>query len=151
MEKAKRLAIIAKILNDSLVGDQETLRKILRKRGIKVSQASLSRDLKDLGAQRSRTSQGVFAYRLPDEKPSATSASVFRRRFCTSVTGVRRAEFIVLLFTPPGEAQLVGRLLDTTILDGLAGTVAGDDTVLCIADNTSSASALEKKFKEMTR
>lgn len=86
---------------------------------------------------------------MPAERPPATSKEAFRLRFRTSVTGVRRVEFIVLVFTPPGEAQLIGRLLDSTTLPGLAGTLAGDDTVICIAGSASKARALETRFKKM--
>ena len=139
MSKHMRLTAVSKILREQLVGDQQTLREILNRRGISVSQSSLSRDLKELGVQRVRTAEGLFAYALPTERPVATSAEVFRRRFHTSVTGVRRTSFVVLVFTPPGEAQLIGRLVDTAALPGLSGTVAGDDTVLCVAEDESSA------------
>ena len=149
MEKSSRLRLVASILEDQPVGDQQTLRDLLHRRGTEVSQSSLSRDLKELGVSRERTPEGLFAYVLPDEKPVATSEEVFRRRFRTSVTGVRRAAFVVLVFSPPGEAQMVGRLLDTTRLPGVAGTVAGDDTVICIAEDEPSARALERRLQEM--
>ena len=79
----------------------------------------------------------------------ATSEETFRLRFRTSVTGVRRVEFVVLVFTPPGEAQLIGRLLDSASLDGLAGTLAGDDTVICVAGSASEARALESRLTQM--
>jgi transcriptional regulator of arginine metabolism len=149
VDKSSRLKVVARVLEDQLVGDQQTLREVLARRGIVVSQSSLSRDLRELGVQRVRTADGVFAYTLPAERPAATSMEVFRRRFSTSVTGVRRTSFVLLVFTPPGEAQLVGRLLDTTTLPGLLGTVAGDDTVICITDTDSSARALENRLSDM--
>ena len=149
MSRSSRLRLVTSILEEQMVGDQPTLRELLSRRGIEVSQSSLSRDLKELGVSRERTPEGIFAYVLPDEKPSATSEEVFRRRFQMSVTGVRRADFVLLVFSPPGEAQLVGRLLDGTRLPGLVGTVAGDDTVICIAEDESSAKGIEKRFREM--
>ncbi|MCU0722405.1 MAG: hypothetical protein MUC63_02105, partial [Planctomycetes bacterium] len=111
MERGQRLSAIAGILATESVGDQEALRRRLKGAGVRVSQASLSRDLQALGAQRMRRVDGTFAYALPRPRPSATSAEAFRQRFATSVTGVRRAAFVLLLFTPPGEAQLAGRLV----------------------------------------
>jgi transcriptional regulator of arginine metabolism len=125
------------------------LQELLFRRGVEVSQSSLSRDLKELGVSRERTPDGIFAYVLPESRPAATSEEVFRRRFRTSVTGVRRAAFVLLVFSPPGEAQMVGRLLDTTRLPGLMGTVAGDDTVICIAEDEKHARALERRFQEL--
>jgi transcriptional regulator of arginine metabolism len=65
------------------------------------------------------------------------------------VIGVQRAAFVVLVFSSPGEAQMVGRLLDNTSLPGVAGTVAGDDTAICIAEDESTAKTLEKRFQAM--
>ena len=149
MDKSSRLRLVTSILGEQLVGDQPTLRELLLRRGVEVSQSSLSRDLKELGVSRERTLEGIFAYVLPAEKPAATSEEAFRRRFRTSVIGVRRAAFVLLVFSPPGEAQLVGRLLDNTSLPGLAGTVAGDDTVICIAEDESSARTIERQLQKM--
>jgi transcriptional regulator of arginine metabolism len=151
VEKKMRLAALRKILERASIGDQGTLAKRLSRAGIRISQASLSRDLRELGAQRLRRGDGTYAYVLPEDPPAATTASVFEKRFATSATGVRRAGFVVLVFTPPGEANLVGRLLDTAQLPGLLGNVAGDDTILCIAENERAAKRLEKKFKENLR
>jgi transcriptional regulator of arginine metabolism len=149
MEREQRLAAIAGILAAEAVGDQHALRRRLARAGARVSQASLSRDLQALGALRTRRADGTFAYALARPRPSATSAEAFRQRFATSVTGVRRAAFVLLLFTPPGEASFAARLLDEARLPGLLGTVAGDDTILAVAEDEKAAKALEKKFQEM--
>lgn len=149
MSKQARLDAIFEILGNQPVDGQEKLRALLANRGYSVSQSSLSRDLKDLGVQRQRTAEGLFAYVVPAEKPPATSEGNFRLRFRTSVTGIRRVEFVVLVFTPPGEAQLVGRLLDAASFDGLAGTLAGDDTVICIAASSSKARSLTTRLTKM--
>jgi transcriptional regulator of arginine metabolism len=129
------------------VDGQQKLQALLAESGFPVSQSTLSRDLKELGVQRRRTTEGLFAYVVPEQRPPATSEETFRLRFRTSVTGIRRVEFVVLVFTPPGEAQLVGRLLDSASLPGLAGTLAGDDTVICVAGSGSSARSLETRLK----
>lgn len=149
MNKKQRLGLISRILASQKISDQEKLKGRLAKAGLAISQSSLSRDLKALGVQRARLADGSFAYTLPDAPPAASSEEIFKRRFATSVTGVRRSNVIVLVSTPPGEAQLVGRLLDEVPPAGLLGTVAGDDTVLCVARSPKSAIALEKKFKEL--
>jgi len=141
--------LITKILHQKTVSNQNTLQAALKKSGVDTSQASLSRDLKELGVHRVRATDGRFYYSLPAEKPSATSEEIFRRRFSTSAIGVRRAQVIVIVLTPPGEAQLVGRLLDQNSPPELLGTLAGDDTILCVAKNETSAKKLEKKFKEI--
>jgi transcriptional regulator of arginine metabolism len=149
MSRDARLAAVIDILGRQPVTGQRQLRDLLEERGFAVSQSSLSRDLKEIGVQRRRTAEGLFAYVLPAERPPATSEETFRLRFRTSVTGIRRVEFTMLVFTPPGEAQLVGRLLDSAGVPGLAGTLAGDDTVLCIAASAADAEALEARFTNL--
>lgn len=149
MSKRDRISAIVDILGHQPVDGQEKLQALLADDGFPVSQSTLSRDLKDLGVLRQRTTDGRFAYVVPAEKPPATSEDTFRLRFRTSVTGIRRVEFVVLVVTPPGEAQLVGRLLDSASLPGLAGTVAGDDTVICIAESASKARSLEARMTAM--
>lgn len=149
MSKQERLSAIIDILAHQPVDGQHKLQELLADDGFPVSQSTLSRDLKDLGVQRQRTTDGLFAYVVPAEKPPATSEETFRLRFRTSVTGIRRVEFVILVMTPPGEAQLVGRLLDSASLPGLVGTVAGDDTVICIAGSESNARSLESRMTAM--
>ena len=151
MDQASRLELVAETLRAGSFGSQQNLWSALRRRGLPISTSTLSRDLKQLGVRRIRTADGVFAYRMPEARPVATSAASYRRRFNTSVTGIRRSGFVVLVFTPPGEAQLVGRLLDAAALPGLLGTVAGDDTVIGIAEDVASARQLEAQFQEMLR
>jgi transcriptional regulator of arginine metabolism len=151
MNSSKRLRTIRKILARENVASQNGLAKTLKAAGFRVSQSSLSRDLKKLGVQKVRMPDGTFTYSLPSEKPAATSSEAFRKRFSGSVTGVRRSGFVVLLFTPPGEAQLVGRLLDQLNPKGLVGNVSGDDTIICIAENNTKAKTLEKDFRKMLR
>jgi transcriptional regulator of arginine metabolism len=149
MHRRARLQLITALLSEQKVADQEALRDLLADRDVEVSQSSLSRDLRALGAVRVRTADGLFAYRLPAEPPAATSDAAFRSRFATSVTGVRRSGFVVLVLTPPGEAQLVGRLLDHVAPEGLLGTVAGDDTVILIAEDPPAAERLEGQLNSL--
>jgi transcriptional regulator of arginine metabolism len=149
MQRRSRLQLIAEILDEEVVNDQESLRLRLHRQGVEVSQSSLSRDLKILGVQRVRMADGAWAYWMPPDRPAATSEKAFRARFAASVTAVKRSGFVVLIMTPPGEAQLVGRLLDQTRNPGLLGTVAGDDTVILIAEDESAAEILERHFTEL--
>ncbi len=149
MGRKKRLSLIAGLISKGAVKGQEELASALLRRGLRVSQASLSRDLKALGASKARGADGSLVYALPEARPVAAASGHFEKRFSTSATGVRRSGFVVLVFTPPGEAPLVGRLLDGADLPGLLGTVAGDDTIVCVCDMPGSAMKLEKKLKEL--
>ncbi len=149
MVRQNRLQKIAKILAGGNVADQADLQARLKRARVAVSQASLSRDLQALGAQRVRMADGAYHYVMPEAPPLATSPGDMRRRFAESVTDVRRCQFMVLVFTPPGEAPRVGKLLDGANIPQLVGTVAGDDTVQCIAEDTRKAKSLESLLMEM--
>jgi transcriptional regulator of arginine metabolism len=148
-KKKNRLAVIEKILTKEKVQSQESLKARLVEAGFAVSQSSLSRYLRELGAMRFRRPDDSYAYTIPETKPAASSAAVFERRFASAVTGMRRSGFVVLVFTSPGEAQIVGILLDKLAPAGLLGNVAGDDTIICITKDARSAKALEKKLKKI--
>lgn len=151
MDRRKRLSMVAALISSARIAGQEELAAALLRKGLAVSQASLSRDLRDLGAVKVRAADGSLVYALPDERPAAPTAEHFERRFAASATGVRRSGFAVLVFTPPGEAQLAGRLLDQAGLPGLLGNVAGDDTIVCVCDGAGSARKLEKRLSEIIK
>ena len=146
-----RLALISDLLGRHTVGRQSELQRLLAGSGVEVSRSTLSRDLGRLGAHRVRAADGSMAYVLPAAPPSATSERSFSARLASSVTAVRRSGFVLLVLTPPGEAQLVGRLLDQAALPGLLGTVAGDDTVIAIAADAKAAGRLQDRLQDMIR
>lgn len=150
-DRRRRLQLIGSLIGDRAVGRQSELREILAEHGYEVSRSTLSRDLERLGAHRVRTAGGALAYVLPTEPPPATSERSFRARFASSVVAVRRSGFVLLLLTPPGEAQLVGRLLDRAALPGLLGTVAGDDTVIAISADAKAARRLHDRLDGLLR
>lgn len=150
-KRDERLEVIKKILAENRVRDQQHLADLLfAQTGLNVSQSSLSRDLKALGAARTISTDGSLYYTLPESPPISTTAESFRRRFATSVTGIRRSEFLVLIYTGPGEASLIARLLDRSAHEGLLATVAGDDTIICVTLDTATARKLEAELKGLT-
>jgi transcriptional regulator of arginine metabolism len=147
--RRRRLEQIARLLEARPVERQTELRELLAERGLVVSRATLSRDLQRLGAHRVRTAGGGMMYVVPAEPPLATSERGMKSRFAASVTAVRRSGFVLVVLTPPGEAQLVGRLLDGAALPGVLGTVAGDDTVIVVAADEGAARQLEERLQGM--
>lgn len=144
MGKNSRINTIAEIINTQDVADQTALQKHLASLGIKVSQSSLSRDLKTLRVQKMRGKAGQWKYALPQDKDSSSSDKDFRRRISDSVFKIHRSGVMVVLHTPPGEAQSIGRLLDRANIKGLLGTVAGDDTIIAVAASDEMASRIFK-------
>lgn len=134
MGKAQRQHRIAKLLTDHQVANQIALVELLADSGVDVNQATVSRDLEELGAIKVRVPGGETAYAIP-EMPTQQFAPEdhLRRVFGDWVVELDRSGDLVVLRTPPGSAHVVGSALDRSGLPDVVGTVAGDDTVLVIA------------------
>ena len=125
--KAQRQRMIADWLRSGRVGSQEELVARLSLAGVAATQATVSRDLDELGAVRVRRDGAMF-YRLPEQLESG-DAGRLDQLLADWVTDIVEAGHLVVLKTPPGSANLVANALDAAALDGVAGTIAGDDTI----------------------
>ena len=115
--------------------NQSQLVELLAADGVTVNQATVSRDLEDLGAIKVRVPGGDPVYAIPElPKEHATPYDHLRRVLGDWVVEVERSGDLVVLRTPPGSAHVVGSALDRNGLDSVIGTVAGDDTLLVIAE-----------------
>ena len=134
MSKAQRQHRIAKLLEDRAITNQGQLVELLGADGIKVNQATVSRDLEEMGAIKVRVPGGETAYAIP-ELPSQQVApeDTLRRVLGEWVVEVERSGDLVMLRTPPGSAHVVASALDRSGAPDVLGTVAGDDTLLVIA------------------
>jgi transcriptional regulator of arginine metabolism len=146
--KAARQAAIVELLADRSVASQTQLGTLLAAQGIQVTQATLSRDLEELGAFKVRSASGT-AYAVPPEgqprpgTPEAVDSRLGRllEELCISAEATGP---LVVLRTPPGGAHFLGAALDRAGLPEVAGSIAGDDTVLLVtrARATPGAEAL---------
>ncbi len=134
--KAARQARIVELVESRAVGSQQELARLLADAGVRVTQATLSRDLDELGAVKARTSGGL-AYVLPAENaPRGGTARAVDSRLARLLeellVSAEALGALVVLRTPPGGGHLLGSALDRAGLPDVAGTVAGDDTVLLL-------------------
>ena len=139
--KTQRQHRIAGLLADHAVTSQAQLVELLTAEGVAATQATVSRDLEDLGAIKVRVGGGETAYGIP-ELPSEQRVPVdhLHRVVGDWVVEVARAGNLVVLRTPPGTAHVVASALDRSGLPEVVGTVAGDDTILVVvADGTDGA------------
>ncbi len=131
--KAQRQHIVTKLLADHAVASQGQLVDLLADEGIAATQATVSRDLEDLGAIKVRVPGGATVYAIPELPTEQLAPSDHLRRVLGEwVVAVQRSGDLVVLRTPPGSAHVVANALDRSGLAGLLGTVAGDDTILAI-------------------
>lgn len=151
--KNERLGIVRGIISRERVGSQEELIQLLSKEGLSVAQATLSRDLRELGVTKAHDSHG-YRFRLPTV---AESREVFRSTGVKASSGlVISCEFsgnICVLKTHPGHASMLSAMIDAKDLDSVAGTLAGDDTVLLVIrnghDSEEVTGALTALFPDM--
>lgn len=155
MGRTQRQHLVSKLLASASVTSQEQLVDLLAAEGVTSTQATVSRDLVDLGAIKVRTAEGEPAYAIP-ELPHEQRApdDHLRRVFGDWVVEVAATDTIVVLRTPPGSAHVVGSALDRADLPEVAGTVAGDDTLFVVvqdpdAPTSGPAAALAERLREL--
>lgn len=148
--KQQRQHRIAELLEARPVGSQAELVTLLAGEGIEATQTTVSRDLEELGAVKVRLPGGDGAYALP-ELPAQQIApeNHLRRVLGEWVAEVTSSGNLVVVRTPPGCAHVVGSALDRSGLAGLLGTVAGDDTVLVVADEHLGGTALAAQLADL--
>jgi transcriptional regulator of arginine metabolism len=147
MTKNQRQHRITKLLETRAVGSQSHLVELLAAEGVEATQTTVSRDLEELGALKVRLPGGETAYALP-ELPSHQVAPEdhLRRVLGEWVVEAGYSGNLVVLRTPPGSAHVVGSALDRSGFAGVIGTVAGDDTVLVVASESSGGAAVADRL-----
>jgi transcriptional regulator of arginine metabolism len=136
--KAARHAKISELVRSTPVHSQTLLARLLAEEGMAVTQATLSRDLEELGAVKLRGADGSpAAYVVPDEgkaplRPSVAAPDQLIRRMQELLVSAEPSGNLVVLRTPPGAAQFLASALDRSGLQEILGTIAGDDTILVI-------------------
>ncbi|MFT8703825.1 arginine repressor [Bifidobacterium aquikefiricola] len=162
--RAARHGAIQQALSNSAITSQQQLATVLATQGIEVTQATLSRDLDEMHASKQRQPDGSFAYVVPESTVSGEFSKVrpmpddeddaehgaehstlnraeqqLSRTLTGLVTSVATAQNLVVIHTPSGAAQYVASVLDRQSIQGVVGTIAGDDTVMAIAVDAETA------------
>ncbi len=149
MSKTRRQAVILDMIDREQVTSQDILQRRLRVRGIDATQATISRDLKELGLVK-RAGDGAYA-RPGREAPNLENALANLQRVAArSLSRATRVQQLVVLRTPPGEAQQLAVAIDRAALQEVVGTIAGDDTILVIAAGPEQAAAFVQRLETMT-
>jgi len=138
MSKLVRHRRITELIGNEAIYTQEDLRNQLRRSGIHVNQATLSRDLRELGLVKT-----VNGYALPAAEEGGPDLPTILAEFLNDVL---RAQNLVILKTSPGHANSVAVALDNEEWPEVVGTIAGDDTILVIAPDNPTAQTLQKKL-----
>ncbi len=146
----QRQQAIAKLVAKHAVTNQPQLVDLLALDGIAATQATVSRDLEDLGAVKVRVPGGETVYAIPEYEPARIAPEDQLRRVMGEwVAEVRKSGDLIVLRTPPGCAHVVASALDRSGMAGLIGTVAGDDTLLCVAEESVGGEALASRLRDL--
>jgi transcriptional regulator of arginine metabolism len=152
--KTARQQRIIELIGRQPVRSQTELAELLARSGLVVGQATLSRDLVEIGAVKVRDAAGQLVYAVPgeggDRSPRAGEAAAFEARLSRVASellvSAEASANLVVLRTPPGAAQYFASAIDHAALDDVLGTIAGDDTVLVISRDPVGGSALAERF-----
>ena len=141
-EKNKRRSLILKIISDTPVSSQEQLLELLAAQGFLTTQATISRDIRDLGLVKVAVGRDSYRY-LPGGQSAGSPVGGFP---VDSVRSIKVAGHLIVINTPPGFAQSVAVSVDSLGWDELLGTVGGDDTVLIVSRDPQSAADVGKRL-----
>ena len=142
MEKVSRLILIEKLVTENIVNSQEQLLRLMEDNGMKCTQATLSRDLRRLGISRGFDGRGGYRYFLTGKTEVPIEMSPGHEN--EAITGLTWARGLLLINTHPGFASAVAVKIDRAGRYEIAGTLAGDDTILIIPRDNISNEAVEE-------
>ena len=150
LSKLQRQYRIAAYLEREAVTSQARIVELLAADGVEATQATVSRDLDEMGAVKSRLPGGAVAYVVPAQPQDQVAPAEHLRRVCREwVAAVDYSANIVVVRTPPGSAHMVGSAIDRAGWRDIIGTVAGDDTLLVIAAEHSSGQSVSAELCEL--
>src|SRR3954463_2773585 len=145
--KARRQGAILELIDSEPLHSQEQLRRRLLKSGFAATQATISRDIKELGLVK-RSGDGAYQRPGADALNPESAVTALERAVAEFLRNVERVQQLVVVRTGRAQAQALAEALDRAALPEVVGTIAGDDTILMIARGARGAAALVKRLKD---
>ena len=147
--KSKRQEQILKLIGEVDIETQNQMMDALKERGIKSTQATLSRDIKELRLVKELSPNGGYRYVAPSKDENADLTVRLRKIFRECVVSFDTAQNLVVIHTLPGLANAAASALDSMQIPNLIGTIAGDDTAFFAMRSSEDASAFCKEIEDM--
>lgn len=147
--KARRQRKILEIIENTVISTQEELADALRRADFDVTQATVSRDIKELRLVKVATGDNNYRYGVTKEQSFAQNEERMCRMMRELVTGLDFTDNLIVLRTYPGNAHTIASLIDGTNWENIIGTVAGDDTILLIVKPREEVERLVQKLKSL--
>ena len=148
--KSTRQNAILELIREQNIETQEDLADALRKRDFKVTQATVSRDIRELRLLKVLSSAGTYKYATAD-KPENGLSERFHRIFSESVLGMNHAYNQVVIKTLPGSANVAAEMIDSLRWPEILGTLAGDNTILMLVRSVEEVDVVLRRIDEMLR
>ncbi len=149
--KGKRHSEILHIIQDNDIETQDQLISALRERGMNATQATISRDIKELHLIKELSGKGNYRYAVSEQKSSVSFAGRLRTIFKEGVTSFDIAQNIVVIRTMPGLASAAAAALDGMQIPDMVGSLAGDDTAILIMRTDSAAAEFCSEINKMLK
>lgn len=157
--RAARRDMIVQIIRSAAVASQTELVELLRERGIDVTQATVSRDLDELGAVKMMSSDGRLIYGVPaeggEDRLQADELEDINARLIRvaedTMVSIDYSGNLVVLRTPPGAAQYLASAFDHSHLHDVVGTIAGDDTILLVVAESSTGAGVAERLQQLMK
>ncbi len=149
MARSKRQVKLLEIIKTVEVERQSDLVELLKDSGFESTQATISRDIKELGLIKTSGSNKKYRYTVVEPARGGEVSSKLFELFKEAVKAVNVSLNIVVLNTLPGTANSAAALLDSLSIEGILGTVAGDDTVIIVAESIEVAPSVAEKLRSM--
>ena len=147
--KNDRQRRILEIVEREAIDTQEQLQQKLQEQGVTCTQATISRDIKQLHLIKEPVGQGRYRYTVSSQRNKLNVADKLRTIFRESIISVDSAQNIVVIKTMAGLANAAAAAMDGMSISGMVGTLAGDDTALLVMRNTEAAELLCQEIKDM--
>ena len=147
--KTERQAMIVSLIKNNVVSTQEELGEALKNQGIMVTQATLSRDIKELGLIKTPTLDGGYRYALPQDRTPADVMRRAQRMLEDAVVAVDAAENILVIKTMSGSAQGVAAAFDDLEWPEVVGTVAGDNTIIAVIRSKEQTGIIMERLRQL--
>ncbi|WP_086348713.1 arginine repressor [Candidatus Enterococcus clewellii] len=151
MKKADRQRLIRQIITENVIETQEELIARLEAAGVKATQATVSRDVREMSIVKTHGSNGQVKYAIFSQTKTESQEDKLKESIKDSVIRIERVQFMVIVHTDMGRADVVTNFLDEVNYTEVAGTVAGVDTIIIIARSEDEADILVERFEAMMR
>ena len=144
----QRQKLIANLIDSGNISSQNQLKGMLKKNGIIITQATLSRDLNELGAVKKRLKNGKLIYLLPKNQDNNAQYKIAKKALQDFVTEVEPVSNQVVIKTTTAAAQVIAESIDNLYLQGIVASLAGDNVVLVITADQNNAKSVAKSIED---